>query len=72
MGFLDQVKHAAQDAADKVTNSEAYAKLTSEETQAKLRDAGDAVAHGVTTAAHKAKAGIDAAAARYDEKHDDK
>ncbi|KRM55575.1 hypothetical protein [Lacticaseibacillus sharpeae] len=69
MSFLDKMSKTLKDTANKVQQSDTYAKLTSDETKAKLRDAGDAVAHGVVTGAKKVKEGVDKGAQRYEEKH---
>ena len=69
MSFLDKMSKTLKDTATKVQQSDTYAKLTSDETKAKLRDAGDAVAHGVVTGAKKVKEGVDKGSQRYEEKH---
>ncbi len=69
MGLLDKVSRTLKDTADKVQKSDAYAKLTSDETKAKLRDAGDTVAHGVKAGAAKVKEEVNKGADRYDKAH---
>ncbi|WP_127849667.1 hypothetical protein [Lacticaseibacillus hulanensis] len=71
MSFLDKMGKTLKGAADKVQQSDAYAKLTSDETKEKLRTAGDAVAHGVVKGASKVKEEVNKGAARYDERHKD-
>ncbi|WP_179394598.1 hypothetical protein [Lacticaseibacillus absianus] len=49
MGLLDDLRKTAQDAAKKVTTSDAYAKLTSDESKAAFKAAGRSIKNGVVT-----------------------